>query len=96
MSRYITRSVRSQITNEMYNELEKINGKVVIKMRDLLVVEFNFYGNPSIILFKIVKNNLKIIDPDALSYKGYRKCNFRAKYGKNKDLLQKIENFLRI
>ena len=95
--RYITRSIKSKLTKDMINALEKINGKVIVKMRELLVVEFNFSDSSSIILFKLVKNKMKIIDPDAPSYRGYRKNNnFKTKYGDDRELLQKIENFLKM
>lgn len=100
MSRqYITRSVKSQITNDMIAALAKINGRVVVNMKGMLVVEFNHRVNSSgisnveIVPFKLIQNRLKIIDPDV---RRRNRNSFKEKYGNDRELLQKIENFLKM
>lgn len=106
MSRqYITRSVKSQITNDMIAALAKINGRVVVNMKGMLVVEFNHRVNSSgisiveIVPFKLIQNRLKIIDPDVRRNRNDVRRNrnsFKEKYGNDRELLQKIENFLKM
>lgn len=97
--RYITRSVLSRLEQEMIRAIENIGGKVVVKMKGMIIVEFEHKLGSSgrtveIVPFKLVKNSLKVIYSDIPKYN--KNIYFRTRYGNNKELFQKVENFLKV
>jgi hypothetical protein len=102
MSRVIiTRSARSSLENDLVQALASINGKIKVKLRKLIIVEFNHrcpdvaYTFVEIIPFKLMSNgSVKVIYSDMRAYN--KSVYFKNRYGDNKELLDKIKKFLQV
>lgn len=95
----ITRSGCAQRENEMVDALAKINGKVVVKTRSMIIVEFSHkypgvaYSFVETIPFKRFSDGtVKVIYSDMKTYD--KKYYFKARYGNDTELIQKIKNYL--
>jgi hypothetical protein len=99
MSRMITRSGRAQIENEMVNALAAINGKIVVKVKNMIIVEFNhrypgvaFSFVETIPFKRLSDGKIKVIYSDMRTYN--KKYYFRERYGNDTELIKKIKNYL--
>ena len=102
MSRVIiTRSARASFESEFVKALADINGKIKIKLRKMIVVEFRHtwpgvdYTFVEIVPFKLMSDgSVKAIYSDFRPYN--KPVYFKSRYGKNKELFDKIKRFLQV
>ncbi len=102
MSRVIiTRSTLSSMENDLVQALANINGKIKSKLRKMIIVEFNHrwpgvdYTFIEVVPFKLMSDgSVKAIYSDMRPYN--KPIYFKNRYGKNKELLDKIKRFLQV
>lgn len=102
MSRVIiTRSARASLEDELVKALADINGKIKTKLGKMIVVEFRHtwpgveYTFIEVVPFKLMSDgSLKAIYSDLRTYN--KPIYFKYRYGKNKELLDKIKQYLQL
>lgn len=99
----ITRSRGLKITKKeeyMKEVLRDINGRIILKMKNMVIVEFE-HKNPKnsfcsfveTLPFKLVNNRLKVIYCDFPAYQ--KQPYFKSRHNDNKKVLNAIEDYLK-